>query len=459
MRLLRLLKTSTFQLALVYMALFASSVLLLMAFIYWATAGYMARQTDATIQADIAGLAEQYSRRGLEGLVEIIEERIQRDPDGASVYLFAARDFRPLAGNLSAWPDVPTVDDGWLAFEFRESGDDDRLFKARARPFTLDGGLHLLVGRDIRELKQTQSMIIRALSWGLAITLGLALAGGVLMTRSMARRIDQINQTSRDIMGGNLSRRIPVTGSADDFDQLGENLNAMLDEIERLMAGIRHVSDNVAHDLRTPLTRLRTRLEEMRVELDGDSPRLQNIDACIADADHLLETFSALLRIARIEAGGHRSQRVLVNLESLLNDAAELYEALGEERAITLRTVVKGNPEVTGDRDLLFQAIVNLVDNAVKYTPSGGEIRLDAHSTGGGAVELCVSDSGPGIPEQERDKVTQRFYRLEGSRTTPGSGLGLSLVAAVAQMHHARLVLEDNDPGLRVTLQFAPPSP
>ncbi len=453
----RLLRTSTFQLALVYMALFASSVLLLLAFIYWATAGYMARQTDATIQADIAGLAEQYSRRGLDGLIEIIEERLKRDPDGASVYLFATRDFRPLAGNLSAWPDVPTGDDGWLAFEFRESGTDDRLFKARARPFTLQGGLHLLVGRDIRELKETQSLIIRALSWGLAITLALALAGGLLMTRSMARRIDQINQTSRDIMGGDLSRRIPVTGSTDDFDQLGENLNAMLDEIERLMAGIRHVSDNVAHDLRTPLTRLRTRLEQMRAGLDEDSSRLQNIDACIADADHLLQTFSALLRIARIEAGGHRSQRVSVNLRSLLNDAAELYEALGEERGIVLKTSVRGTPAVTGDRDLLFQAIANLLDNAVKFTPPGGEIHLDAHDVGG-AVELCVSDSGPGIPEQQRDKVTQRFYRLEDSRTTPGSGLGLSLVAAVAQMHHARLVLEDNAPGLRVTLQFTRPS-
>ena len=453
MTLPRLLRTSTFQLSLVYTVLFAGSVLLLLAFIYWATVGYMARQTDATIDAEIAGLAEQYRSRGLEGLVKVIQERMERDPEGASVYLFATRDFRPLAGNLSAWPDVPAQDDGWLAFEFRDPRAEGRVFEARARPFVLQGGLHLLVGRDIRELVATQALMVRALGWGLAITLALALVGGLLMTRSMTRRLDQINQTSREIMAGHLSRRIPLSGSGDDFDRLGGSLNAMLDEIEYLMDGIRHVSDNVAHDLRTPLTRLRNRLEQLRADLGTESPHLAELERAIGDADQLLNTFGALLRIARIEAGGHRARRVAVDLGALVTDAADLYGAVAEERALALDTLVSGAPLVQGDRDLLFQALVNLVDNAVKYTPRGGRVTLQAGVDDGSAF-LRVADSGPGVPVENREKVLQRFYRLERSRSTPGSGLGLSLVAAVAQAHQAVLLLEDSSPGLRVTMRF-----
>lgn len=448
-----LLHTSTFRLALLYMALFAGSALLLLGFIYWSTVAFMSNQIDATIEAEILGLAEQYRERGLRGLVEVIEERLERDPESSSVYLLTSRSYRPLAGNLNAWPDVPRTQAGWLDFEFKDPRAGGRVFQARARPFLLEGGLHLLVGRDTRELKATRQLIVRALLWGLAITLALALVGGITMSRGTLRRIEEINQTSREIMGGDLSRRVPTNGTADDFDQLAVNLNAMLDEIERLMGGIRQVSDNVAHDLRTPLTRLRNRLEQLRAGLGSDSRHSDDVERSIADADQLLSTFAALLRIARIEAGGHRPELAPVDLGTLVRDAAELYEALAEEKQLIIDMSTSESATIRGDRDLLFQAVTNLLDNAVKYAPDGGRVTLEV-GRAGDAVDLSVADGGPGVPAEERDKVVERFYRLERSRRAPGSGLGLSLVAAVARMHHAALILEDNQPGLRATLRF-----
>jgi signal transduction histidine kinase len=449
----KLLHTSTFRLALVYMVLFAGSVLLLLGFIYWSTVAYMANQTDATIEAEITGLAEQYRERGLNGLAETISKRLERDPDSSLVYLFASPNLSPLAGNLSAWPDVTPTADGWLNFEFKDPRAGGRLIQARARAFILQGGLHLLVGRDTRELKATQQLIIRALLWGLAITLALALLGGIVMSRGMLRRIELINQTSRNIMAGDLSQRIPTRGTSDEFDQLAGNLNTMLDEIERLMNGIRHVTDNIAHDLRTPLTRLRTRLEQLQIDLEDNSPYREQVEQSIADADQLLATFSALLRIARIEAGGYKANFKPIDLAALVNDAAELYEALAEAKQLHFSTHVNDAVSIEGDRDLLFQALINLLDNAIKYTPEGGKVSLELTSTDE-KIDISVSDTGPGIPEEERDKVGQRFYRLEHSRSTPGSGLGLSLVKAVAQLHHAALIFKDNVPGLKATLRL-----
>jgi signal transduction histidine kinase len=448
-----LLHTSTFRLALVYMVLFAGSVLILLGFIYWSTVTYMAEQTDATIRAEITGLAEQYRERGLNGLEKTISERVARDPEGSSVYLFASPNRQPLAGNLSAWPDVLPAADGWLEFEFKDPRAGGRMFQARARAFVLRDGLHLLVGRDTRELKATQRLITRALLWGVAITLALALLGGVVMSRGMLRSIELINQTSRNIMTGDLSQRIPIRGSGDELDQLAGNLNTMIDEIERLMDGIRHVSDNIAHDLRTPLTRLRNHLEQLLVNLDDDSPHHGQVEHGIAEADQLLATFAALLRIARIEAGGHTAKFKPVDLVALVGDAAELYEALAEEKQLRFSTRVEESISLDADRDLLFQALINLLDNAIKYTPAGGEVSLELKRVGK-TTDIVVTDTGSGIAEAERDKVGQRFYRLESSRSTPGSGLGLSLVKAVARLHRATLLLEDNAPGLKVTLRL-----
>lgn len=450
----RLFRSSSFRLAAIYAGLFGISVLILLAFIYWATAGLLARQTDETIESEIRGLAEQYRQRGTAGLAAVIRDRVGRDPDGSTVYLLATQSFRPIVGNLNRWPQATADEEGWIGFRLSErEGEDQKIRLARARVFTLPGGLHLLVGRDVRALEETRALLIRALSWGLAITILLALAGGAMMSASMLRRIEAINQTSREIMTGDLSRRIPTKGTGDDFDQLADSLNAMLERIETLMDGVRQVSDNIAHDLRTPLTRLRGRLEQLRGRDAADDQGRALIEQAVTDADGLLTTFGALLRIAEIESGGRRVDFQDVALDALVNDVAEFYEPLAQEKGQRFNVVVQGGLTARGDRDLLFQALANALDNAVKYTPRDGTVSIML-SRGDGSADIAISDTGPGIPEAERENVFRRFYRLEPERRAPGNGLGLSLVAAVAKLHHATVSLEDNDPGLRLIFRL-----
>lgn len=446
----RLLKSSTFRLALVYMLLFSASVVLLLGFIYWSTAGYMARQTDATIDAEISGLAERYRLTSLDGLVQSLNDRLKRNPQGSFVYLLTDSSFRPIVGNLDRWPHIPAGEDGWLSFRLEQASlGEEEVHRARARTFVLRGGFRLLVGRDMHELTETRALIVRTLGWGFGITVLLGIAGGVMMSRSTARRIEAINQTSREIIQGDLSRRIPSGGSGDDFDQLTDNLNSMLDQIQLLMDGVRHVSDNIAHDLKTPLTRLRNRLEAINVQ---SKPHRADIEDAIAEADSLLSTFNALLRIARIEAGQRSSGFEVLSLSGLVRDVVELYEPLAHERQQVFTASIEENLNTAGDRDLLFQAIANVLDNAIKYTPEGGRVEI-ALSREDNRAQVVISDTGPGIPESEYGRVFQRFVRLESSRNTPGNGLGLSLVAAVARIHNADIEL-DGGSGLEITMRF-----
>ena len=308
--------------------------------------------------------------------------------------------------------------------------------------------MNLLVGRDVHELEKIQQLIVSTLAWGLALTAVLALVGGALLSRGFLRRVESINDTCREIITGDLYRRIPVSGAEDDFDQLAGNLNAMLDRIEALMAGVRQVSDNIAHDLRTPLARLRNLLETLRGQTQEEHNR-ELLDRAVAEADGLLTTFKALLRIGQVESGSRRAGFQEVDPAELLRDVIEFYEPLADEKEQHIETHLLAAPKLRGDRDLLFQAFANLLDNAIKYTPSQGRIWVALSGT-----RVIVADNGPGIPPEARDKVLQRFYRLEESRSTPGNGLGLALVAAVAQLHNARIRLEDNGPGLRVILNF-----
>ena len=432
------------------MVLFSASAVLLLGFIYWSTAGYMARQTDATIEAEIAGLAERYRLTSLNGLVRSINDRLQRNPQGSFVYLLTDSTFLPIVGNLDRWPHIPAGEDGWLSIQLEQASlGGEAVHLARARTFVLRGGFHLLVGRDMHELTETRQLIVRTLGWGFGITVLLGVAGGGMMSRSTVRRIEAINQTSREIIQGDLSRRIPSEGSGDDFDQLADNLNSMLDQIQMLMDGVRHVSDNIAHDLRTPLTRLRNRLEAINVQTSLDRA---DIEGAIAEADSLLSTFNALMRIARIEAGQRTSGFELLNLSRLVRDVVELYEPLAHERQQTFTASIEEDLKTSGDRDLLFQAIANVLDNAIKYTPEGGGVEI-ALSRSGKRARVVVVDSGPGIPESERGRVFERFVRLESSRNAPGNGLGLSLVAAVLRIHKADITL-GGEAGLEVTLSF-----
>ena len=449
-----LLHSSTFRLALIYMVLFGVSVLMLLGFIYWSTAAYLTQQTDATIEAEIADLAERYRTTGLAGLTTLISARLSRKPAGSAIYLLVDKDFDSLLGNLDRWPRGAEIKDGWMDFRLEGPGSDNvDVHPARARVFRIEGGFLLLVGRDTHDLELTKQRIITTLAWGLAITLILGGLGGAMMSRTTVRRIESINQASREIISGDLGRRIPTRNTGDDFDVLADNLNTMLDRIGSLMDDVRRVSDNIAHDLRTPLARLRNRLEELHLQTSASGASSEGIEQAVAEADRLLNTFNALLRIARIESQHGDESFTVIAMGDLVRDVAELYEPLMEEKNQTLAMQLPGDVHLSGDRDLLFQAIANLLDNATKYTPAGGSIRIDLARLNG-TGRLVIADSGPGIPEAARDKVFQRFFRLEQSRTTSGNGLGMSLVAAVVTLHRMSIRLENNRPGLRVVIEF-----
>ncbi len=450
----RFLRSSTFRLALVYMLLFGSSVLVLLGFIYWSTVSYMSSQTDNTIEIEILDLTDRYQQDGLAGLTEMISERLSRHPTGASVYLLTDKNLAPLVGNIDSWPVNAEILDGWLEFNLKDSGD-AQPHRARARLFRLSGDFLLLVGRDIHEFEITRYRISLSLVWAVGFMLILGSLGSIMMGRSTLHRIEAINQTSRVIMSGDLSRRIPSRHTGDDFDMLTDNLNKMLDQIELLMDSVRRVSDNIAHDLRTPLARLRNRIEELHLDTDADDSRYPALEQALGEADALLNTFNALLRIARIESEEDTTDFSPVDMGVLINDVMELYEPLAEDKHLHFETKIRTNLMFQGDRDLLFQALANLLDNAIKYTPASGRIHLSLEQDGDD-VWLRLCDSGPGIPEHLHDQVFQRFFRLEQSRTTPGNGLGMSLVKAVMQRHRLDLTLQDNHPGLCVCIRFPP---
>jgi signal transduction histidine kinase len=311
----------------------------------------------------------------------------------------------------------------------------------------------LLVGRDISDAAAFRSEVRTTLLWAGSIALGIGLIGGTVMSRNLLRRVEQVNRTSERVMAGNLSDRIPLRGTSDEFDQLAANLNRMLDQIERLMTAMREVTDDVAHDLRTPLSRLRTRLERALADPSGGAGQGEAIRAAIDEADRLLATFNALLKIAELESGARLDQTAPLDLSEVARSAAELYEPVAEEKGFALSVVAEPNVGISGDWHLLSQALANLLDNALKYA-GGGQIELRVFHKDGEAI-LEVADRGPGIPEADRQSVLDRFVRLEPSRTTPGNGLGLSLVRAIARRHDGSVTLEDNGPGLRVRLQFA----
>ncbi|TNE57643.1 MAG: HAMP domain-containing histidine kinase [Alphaproteobacteria bacterium] len=449
----------------VYLGVFSGSAFLVLIWIYWSTAGFMARQTDETLNAEITGLAEQYRQRQINGLLPIVANRSERR-DG-SIYIVMTPTGRRLAGNLSSWPATSEVEPGAL-FDFKYDAvtpEGTQTHNARGRFFVLEGGFLLLVGRDVQERLETQNRIISSLYWGLGLTIVIGLIGAIVISRNMVARIDAFNRTSRDIMGGDLSRRVPLSGTGDEMDQLGQNLNAMLDKIERLMVGMREVTDNIAHDLRSPLNRIRSRVEvTLMKENEGDAYR-EALQETVREADELLSTFNALLAIARAEAGAARETMKEISISSVVRDTAELYEPVAEEKGQTFEVDIDELPPIWGNREMVAQAVANLIDNAIKYSPEGGAISVSLKPGLKGALEgrdsirLTVKDTGPGIPAADRDRVRNRFVRLELSRSKPGSGLGLSLVSAVAQLHDARLTFSDNEPenqvpGLRVTMIF-----
>lgn len=456
MRKPRLLPTgATARFALIYFAFFALSVLLLLGWVYVRTVPMLDRQVAETVAAELRGLADQAREGGLSGLVEAIERRTGEggDPDG--VYLLVGPRGEKIAGNLRAWPPEAEGGGDWLLLDLRrrtEEGLQPR--EVGARSFVLNSGHRLLVGRDFSARARYAGALVEALAWALGAALLLGIGGGWLISRNVARRVGAVTATSRQIMRGDLTQRMPKDGSGDEFDRLSDSLNAMLQRIEELMTGLRTVSDSLAHDLRSPLTRLKGRIELALRGPEDPAAYREALERALAEADHLLATFSGLLSIARAEAGAAKTQFEVLDLGALAGEIAELYEPAADEAGLEWRAEIESPAPVLGHRQLLGQLLSNLLDNALKYGGHGaGRLRLEVRAKAE-RVELIVADTGPGIPDDQRAAVLQRFYRLDESRREPGSGLGLSLVAAVAKLHDAELRLEDNAPGLRVRLVF-----
>jgi signal transduction histidine kinase len=449
----RVVSTHAFRLAALYFLVFAVSVLGVLLFVYWTSANFIERQTEATLDAEITGLAEQYAQRGLSGLIQIVAARSAGDTGDAMIYLVTDPTGHPLVGNIAGWPAGAPTHSAALSFALeRKVAGRVEIHPARGRLFIIPGGYRLLVGRDISDAAAFRTQIRSTLLWAGLIALGVGVVGGSVMSRNLLRRVEQVNRTSERVMAGNLSDRVPLRGTGDEFDQLAANLNRMLDQIERLMTAMREVTDDVAHDLKTPLSRLRTRLERALLEPSPSSSPTEAIRAAIGEADQLLATFNALLSIAELESGARSDQTEPVDLSEVAHSAAELYEPVAEESGFVLSVAAEPQVKVRGDRHLLSQAVANLLDNALKYA-GGGEVEVRVFGSSGSAV-LEVADHGPGIPEADWESVFDRFVRLEPSRTTPGNGLGLSLVRAIMRRHGSSVTLAANHPGLRVRLEF-----
>jgi signal transduction histidine kinase len=433
---------------------FGAIVIALFGYVYWSTASLVLSRSDSAIEAEWATLRNVYQANGREGLIKAIEQRSAAAPVEGSVYLLADETFAPVAGNLKTWPAVKR------AGELNEFSSEALNSKAapsqslfRAKWETLPDGFHLLVGKDISDLGRFATHIYEALAFAVLLIIALAAVASLSVTRRTVGRIESINATSRAIMETGLGRRIPLRGTRDEWDHLAQNLNSMLERIESLMAEVKQVSDNVAHDLRTPLARMRGRLEKAGIEKGAFDHDQALISETMADLDDVLRMFSSLTRISQIEAANQTAGFRTVNLSEIATEVAELFDAAAEGKGGRVEVSGDNVVHINADRDLLFDALSNLVDNAIKHGRDGGVVIMRLDQKDSEAV-LLVSDDGPGIPSEEFEHVFKRFYRLERSRSTPGNGLGLSLVAAVAHLHRASIRLFDNAPGLRIELHF-----
>jgi signal transduction histidine kinase len=447
------LASSTFKLALIAIGAFGVIVSAIFCYVYLSTSAYVRSRSDSAIVAEAASLRDAYRQFGRDRVAELIRQRAADRSFAHHFYLLADASRIVLAGNLETWPQAG-AGAGWAEFRAPPAADATERPLVRAMIEQFSGGERLLVGLDISDLDSFAAQIRTAVISIVTLTFVMAGVASILVTRRTVGRIESINSTSRAIMASGLDKRIPLRGSNDEWDRVAENLNQMLDRIETLMGEVKQVSDNVAHDLRTPLTRMRGRLEKA-----SHGPRNAEADQAligdtIAEVDAVLRIFLSITRIAQIETQVRKAGFRSVNLTEIAGEVVELYDAAAEEDGTHLIMVGDNDVPVTGDRDLIFDAVANVVDNALKHGRPGGRVVVASETVGGTRV-ISVADNGPGIPADQHDQVFKRFYRLEQSRYTPGNGLGLSLVAAVARLHGARIELHDNAPGLIVKLWFA----
>jgi signal transduction histidine kinase len=453
----KLLRTTAFQLTLVYLVIFIVFAFSLLGYFALNTRRLITEQITTTVDTEITGLREQYNQGGIRRLVIVVDLRSRRP--GSSLYLVTTATGEGLAGNVGSLEPGVLDHPGWLETNYRRleapEGTDHR---ALVQVVQLPGGFRLLVGRDLEERERLFGIIANAGQWSLALVIVLGLAGGFFVSRRVLNRIEAMTETAQTIMAGDLAGRLPVAGTGDELDRLAEHLNAMLERIEALMRGLKEVSDNIAHDLKTPLTRLRNRCEQALRGSAGVDDYRAALESTIAESDDLIRTFDALLMIARAEAGQARDNMTEFDAAEIARDVGELYEPLADEKGIALTVDAPVAAPVRGNRELVSQALANLIDNAIKYAGPNGEVNgtpaqiVVKAGNDGDRIALSVADRGPGIAEADRGRVVERFVRLEQSRSEPGSGLGLSLAAAVARLHGGELKLEDNHPGLRSTI-------
>jgi signal transduction histidine kinase len=461
LRLPRLFRTTPFRLTLLFLALFAAAAGAFLAYVFFATAGEAARRTDREIQREMRTLSEVYDRAGVAALNQSLIERATSERP--YLYLLMEPGGARISGSIAASPvEVFTGEPAWASFWVTETDGGGRSVRKPARGLQeqLRGGEILFVGADIAEDEAYVVKIVRAL-WGSgALVVLLGLAGGLLVSGNVSRSMTSLTDVVAAVRNGDLSARALVRDARDEFDELAEGLNEMLERLERSMDAHRHAGDAIAHDLRSPLTRLRARLEAALLDVQaGRGDPAEALSQAVEDTDGVLKTFQTVLAIARLQSAGPGQMERSFDAAELAADMAELYEPLCEDKGISFESELEPGLTIRGDREFLAQALANLLDNAVKYTPPGGAIMLRVRRKASGEVEISVTDTGPGVPEADRARVVERFVRLEGSRNEPGAGLGLSLVLAVAEAHGGRLDLDEGPgkvgemgPGLRVAL-------
>jgi signal transduction histidine kinase len=460
----RVVRTTAFKLSAIYFAVFSVFAIVFILYISYSTNILLTEQLRDAIAGEIRELAEIGRSGGLRAIVNAIEERSTQP--GASLYLITDVNGRILAGNVSDVPEqlLDRSGSGAITVPYRRYSEDRSEHVAMVQVLRLPGGFRMLVGRDLGERDQFRAIVGRALVWAVALMIGLALVSWFFVSRRVLKRIDSVAATSRRIMAGDLTGRLEVTGTGDEFDRLADSLNAMLERIELLLHGLKDVSDNIAHDLKTPLTRLRNRVEAALAGEPRNEAYRAALETTIEESDRLIQIFNALLMIARVEAGSPDGAVSEVEIGAVINDVVELYEPVAEEAGISIQVGPVEPIKIKVSRELLGQALANLIDNAIKYAPlpCGGSRAITVTVSAireGNDLFIRVADNGIGIPAADRERVLQRFVRLEQSRSRPGSGLGLSLAAAVTRLHHGTIALGDSEPGLVVTLRLplAPP--